>query len=75
MCNWEDINDYAMKEGMGGLGVEKLLGHILLKESNSSLYDREQWRRGITVFWGGQRLKFSDNEAIFPTKPTAVNPF
>ena len=25
-------------------------------------------------FWGGQRFKFSDNEIIFPTKPTAVNP-
>ena len=25
-------------------------------------------------FWGGQRFKFSDDETIFPTKPTAVNP-
>ena len=25
-------------------------------------------------FLGGQRLKFSDDETIFPTKPTGVNP-
>ena len=25
-------------------------------------------------FWGGQRLKFSDDERISPTTPTAVNP-
>ena len=25
-------------------------------------------------FWEGQRFKFSDDETIFPTKPTVVNP-
>ena len=58
---------------MSSLKSHYLIGGSAFEEEKGNGYIAQvaPWEHS---FWGGQRFKFSEDETIFPTKPTVVNP-